>query len=253
LAIDSIKGLSVTAVLLVGGLGTRLRPVLSDSPKALARVGKDSFLALLVQQLRQQGVRHIVMCTGYLGNSIETEFGNGAKWDVAIQYSRESSPLGTAGALKHARSLLDSVPEFLVANGDSFLELDIAHLLDFHHQHDGIATIAAARVPNASRYGTIVLDKSSRVTAFVEKTQSEAASLINGGVYVFKSSIFGYIPDGPSSLERDVFPRILDRRIYALQHSGLFIDIGTPEDYQQAQRICERLSKAAMPVKEHQP
>ena len=113
---------NVKAILLVGGLGTRLRPVVPSRPKALAPIGEKSFLELVVRQLGTQGIRHLVMCTGYLGEQIEGEFGDGRIWDVQIEYSREQTPLGTAGAIKLAQRYLSGVPEFLVLNGDSFLE-----------------------------------------------------------------------------------------------------------------------------------
>src|ERR1700693_2167569 len=106
----------VKAVLLVGGLGTRLRSVVPNTPKVLASVGKRSFLELLVEQLRSQGIRRLVMCSGYLAEQIETEFGDGRAGGVAIEYSREEHPLGTAGAVKWAEQYLQDVPEFLVMN-----------------------------------------------------------------------------------------------------------------------------------------
>ena len=111
-------------MLLVGGLGTRLRSVVPSTPKPLAAVGGQSFLELLVRQLRNQGITNLVMCTGYLGEQVQSEFGDGRSWGVAIEYSQEMSPLGTAGAVKLAQAYLRDVPEFLVMNGDSFLEID---------------------------------------------------------------------------------------------------------------------------------
>src|ERR1039457_4671725 len=124
--------LDIPAVLLVGGMGTRLRAVLQSTPKPLASIGERSFLELLVRQLRSQGIRHLVMCTGYLADQIESEFGDGRIWDVSIQYSQEESPLGTAGALKLAQRYLGDDPEFMVLNGDSFLEIDFRDLMAFH-------------------------------------------------------------------------------------------------------------------------
>ncbi len=121
----------VKAVLLVGGLGIRLRSVVPGAPKVLASVGKRSFLELLVGQLRSQGISRLVMCTGYLADQIESEFGDGQDWDVAIEYSKEEQPLGTAGAVKRAQHYLRDAPEFVVMNGDSFLEVDFQNLWIF--------------------------------------------------------------------------------------------------------------------------
>jgi D-glycero-alpha-D-manno-heptose 1-phosphate guanylyltransferase len=235
----------VKAVLLVGGLGTRLRSVVPSAPKALASVGKRSFLELLLGQLHSQGIRRLVMCTGYLADQIENEFGDGRAWDVEIEYSKEEQPLGTAGAVKRAQQYLHDVSDFLVMNGDSFLEIDFTNLIDLHRDQKAIATLAVLRVEDTSRYGTVQVDTSGRVRGFAEKTGSSLPGLVNGGVYTFNHSVFQYIPDHPASLERDVFPRLLDHGVYAQEQRGMFIDIGTPADYARAQQLCESLNEAA--------
>jgi NDP-sugar pyrophosphorylase family protein len=234
------------AVLLVGGMGTRLRSVFPVTPKPLASVGEKSFLDLLIRQLRSQGICQLVMCTGYLAEQIERELGDGHAWDVAIEYSRETHALGTAGAVKLAERYLRDVSEFLVMNGDSFLEIDFHELIHFHRQHCGLASIAVWRANNAARYGTVQLGASSRVTGFVEKAGSESAGLINAGVYVFSRAVLEHIPDAPASLEKEVFPDLLDHGIYAMEQRGMFIDIGTPEDYARAQQLFDSLNDAAL-------
>jgi mannose-1-phosphate guanylyltransferase len=233
-------------LLLVGGMGTRLQPVLPSTPKPLAPICGVSFLELLVLQLRSQGIRRIVMCTGHLADQIEEEFGDGLKWGVVITYSRESQPLGTAGAIRLAESYIPGVADFLVTNGDSFLELDFHQLIQFHRQHGGLTSMAVRRVPDAARYGTVKVDALNRVTGFSEKTGIQTPGIINGGVYVFRRDIFQHIPDGPASLEKDVFPRILENGVYALEQHGMFIDIGTPEDYARAQALHHTLYQAAV-------
>ena len=240
---------NTSAVLLVGGFGTRLRSVLPATPKPLAAIGKKSFLELLIRQLQSQGISRLVMCTGYLADQIESELGDGRDWGVAIEYSRELRPLGTGGALKLAEPLLKDSSDFLVMNGDSFLEADLRQLIEFHRQHRGLTTMAGVQVENASRYGTLRVDPEGRVVGFLEKTGGDGPGLINAGVYVFQRNIFDCIPEGPASLERDVFPRILDRGMYVLRQRGMFIDIGTPEDYARAQQLCDRLYEAAAPRK----
>jgi D-glycero-alpha-D-manno-heptose 1-phosphate guanylyltransferase len=234
------------AILLVGGLGTRLRSVLPATPKALASVGSKSFLDLLVRQLRHQGIRHMVMCTGHLAEQIENEFGDGRAWDVVIEYSRETEALGTAGAIKRAEHCLHGINDFLVMNGDSFLEVDFHDFVRFHRGHGGLVSIAGWRARNAARYGTVRMEASGRVTAFEEKTGNNSPGLINGGVYVFGRAVLEYIPETPASLERDVFPHLLDRGVFALEQHGMFIDIGTPEDLAHAQPLCDRLNEAAL-------
>ena len=234
------------AVLLVGGKGARLQPILPSTPKPLAPLGNMPFLQLLVLQLRSQGIRQLVMCTGYLAEQIEEEFDDGHKWDVAIDYSKESCPLGTAGALKFAERCLPQVSDFVVMNGDSFLELDFRKFIHFHREHGGLISIAVRKVENAIRYGTVQVDTNHRVIGFTEKTGTQVPGIVNGGVYVFNRAVLQHIPDGPASLERDVFPRLLEHGVYALEQHGMFIDIGTPEDYVRAQELCDSLYRAAL-------
>ena len=237
--------LDTPCLLLVGGMGTRLRAVVPQAPKPLASVGNRSFLELLVRQLQRQGFRRLLMCTGYLADQIEREFGDGRAWDISIEYSKEPIPMGTAGAIKLAEAHLGGARDFLVMNGDSFLEVDLPELIRFHRDRQAIASIAVVGVENASRYGTMAVEPDGRVERFTEKSGSKLPGLINGGVYVFNRSALEYFPEGPASLERDVFPRLLAHGVYALEQRGMFIDIGTPEDYARAQQICDRLNEAA--------
>ena len=259
LAVSSVSGRDrmmtatsqIPVALLVGGMGTRLRTVLQGTPKPLAPVGDAPFLELLILQLHSQGLDKLVMCAGYLAEQIKAEFGDGSRSGVAIRYSVESQPLGTAGAVKLARPFLQQASHFLVMNGDSFVEIDFDDLLRFHQTHGGLVSMAVQPVEDAGRYGTVQIGPSSRVTAFVEKTGVTASGLINAGVYVFDRAIFDCLPDGPASLERDVFPGVLGKGIFALPQRGLFIDIGIPEDYARAQAAFDRLASAASRASEH--
>jgi NDP-sugar pyrophosphorylase family protein len=176
------KTLGVPALLLVGGKGTRLQSVVSSAPKPMAAVGERSFLELLVGQLRAQGIRELVMCSGHLAEQIEERFGDGRRWDVSIEYSRELQPMGTAGAVKLAEHHLGATADFLVMNGDSFVECDFARLVGFHRERRALATMAVVRVDDAGRYGTVGVASDGRVTGFLEKTGAGAPGLINAGV-----------------------------------------------------------------------
>jgi D-glycero-alpha-D-manno-heptose 1-phosphate guanylyltransferase len=233
------------AVLLVGGMGTRLRSVVAKTPKPLASVGDQPFLELLVRQLRYQGISRLVLCTGYLAQEIENNFGDGRARDLTIEYSKESHPLGTAGAVKLAQPLLQGVTDFLVMNGDSFMEIDFRELLHFHRRTGGIASMAVVRMKNEMRYGTVQLAADGRVSGFSEKSDADSSGFVNAGIYVFNQSIFEHLPEGPASLEREVFPKILNLGLYASEQRGIFIDIGIPEDYARAQALCEQLYEAA--------
>jgi D-glycero-alpha-D-manno-heptose 1-phosphate guanylyltransferase len=239
---------NLKTLLLVGGLGTRLRPVIASVPKPLAQVGEGSFLELLVEQLRSQGFQNIVMCTGYLSEQIEKQFGSGDTKGIRIEYSREQSPLGTAGAVRLAEVLLGESREFLVMNGDSFAEVDLHRLIKFHRVSSGIATLAVSRVRDSARYGTVHVGESGRVTGFAEKTGQHEPGMINAGVYVFDRKLLDYIQEGPRSLEKDVFPQVLARGVFAMEQPGMFIDIGTPEDYLLAQELSGRLKEKALAV-----
>src|SRR5262249_41077482 len=161
-------------------------------------------------------LRRLVMCTGFEAGQIQQEFRDGRKWNVTIDYSEESRPLGTAGAIKLAERRVSHASYFVVMNGDSFLELDIRRLIRFHREHGGLASIAVRQVPDAARYGTVHVDAKDRVVRFSEKLGIREPGVINGGVYVFNREVLQYIPDEPSSLEKDVLPSLLSQGVFAL-------------------------------------
>jgi NDP-sugar pyrophosphorylase family protein len=130
-------------------------------------------------------------------------------------------------------------------NGDSFLELNLGELLGFHRLKSAVVSMAVRRVPDAARYGTVQLAENSRVSGFREKDGAQIPGLINGGVYVFSQPMLAHIPDGPASLEKEIFPGLLRHGVYALEQRGMFIDIGTPEDYARAQGLYQQLCLAA--------
>jgi NDP-sugar pyrophosphorylase family protein len=171
--------------------------------------------------------------------------GDGREWDVTIEYSKEPYAMGTAGAVKFAEPLLRDVSDFLVMNGDSFMEIDFLELINFHRRSRGIAMMAVLRMKNGMRYGTVQVNSGGRVNGFTEKCAGDRNGFVNAGIYVFNRRIFDHIPEGPASLERDIFPKLLDQGVYASKQHGVFIDIGTPEDYARAQDLSKRLFEAA--------
>jgi NDP-sugar pyrophosphorylase family protein len=148
--------------------------------------------------------------------------------------------------VKAAEGYLEESADFLVVNGDSFMEIDIPEFLRFHRQHGGVVSMAVRRVPDAARYGTVHVDACKRITGFSEKTGNTSPGMINAGVYLFRRSVLELIPDGPYSLEKDLFPKLLTQGMYAVEQDGMFIDIGTPEDYARAQRLYQELYQAAV-------
>jgi NDP-sugar pyrophosphorylase family protein len=186
------------------------------------------------------------MCTGYLAEQIQEVFQDGSDFGATIEYSKETVPLGTAGALKLAQRFVQNEPEFLVINGDTFLEIDFNEFSLSHRKHRSLATMAVVPVENSSRYGTVQVGADGRILGFLEKNGQNAPGIINAGVYVFSNAALALIPQGPASLERDVFPLLMEQGFYAIEQRGMFIDIGTPEDYARAKKMSDRLADAAL-------
>ena len=229
-------------LLLVGGLGLRLRPIVADRPKPMAVFDQKPFLAYQLAHLRSQGFTQVVLCVGYMAEQVEQHFGAGNEYGIQIEYSVEHRVLGTAGAIKNAARFLDGT--FVVCNGDSFLALDFAQLVDSHtawRSADAsvIATIAAVAVSDAAAYGSLQIDECSFVRSFVEKGKV-GPGWVNGGAYVFEPELLQYIPaEEEVSLEKTVFPLLLKRgrRLFGYQFDGFFVDIGTPEGHQRFSRL----------------
>ena len=227
---------AVRAFVLCGGLGTRLRSLLSDRPKSMALISGTPFLQLLLDGLRSQGVADVILGTGYMAEKIESYFGFGRKLAMRIRYSREHEPLGTGGALKLAEPLITD--PVVVLNGDSYVEWDLVPMLELLRAKEAAMVILLRSVGNLARYGSVALDRDGRVTQFVEKGACAGPGLINAGVYLIGKQIVHDLPAGVAiSLERDVVPRLLDRGVYGLVCTGLFIDIGIPDDFNRAQTL----------------
>jgi NDP-sugar pyrophosphorylase family protein len=235
----------VCAFVLCGGAGTRLRPVVADRPKSMAQISGTPFLQLLLDRLRAQGVDEAILGTGYMAERIESYFGSGGDFGMHIRYSREHEPIGTGGALKLAESLISD--PVLVLNGDSYVEWSLVPMLELFAAKDADIVIVLQEVADVARYGSVALDRDGRITQFVEKGASSGSGLINAGVYLLRKQIVRELPaDTAISLEREVFPHLLDRRVHGLVCSGLFIDIGIPDDFNRAQELlASRVSDAS--------
>ena len=226
----------ITAFVLCGGLGTRLRPVLSDRPKSMALVGGVPFLQRLLENIRAQGVAQVVLGTGYMADQIEEFFGAGEDLALRISYSREEEPLGTGGALKLAEPLLSD--PMVVLNGDSYVEWNLVAARELFDKHDASLVMVLQVVPDVSRYGSVSVARDGRVTEFVEKGTRAGSGLINAGVYLLRKEIVSALPAGKAiSLERDAFPGLLSGKVYGLISEGIFIDIGIPADLERAQTL----------------
>jgi NDP-sugar pyrophosphorylase family protein len=224
------------AVVLAGGMGTRLRGVVGDRPKVLAEVGGRPFLARLLDQLAGAGIGEAVLCTGYLADQVEQTFGD-AHGALHLVYCRELSPLGTGGALRAAAPCLRSDP-VLVMNGDSFCEADLPALWDRHRATAAEATLVLTRVADTRRYGRVAIDAGGAVVAFEEKGGPGGPGWVNAGICLLSRRVILSIPPSrPVSLEREVFPAWIGRGFYGLPCQGRFLDIGTPETYAAAERF----------------
>ncbi|MDI7275164.1 MAG: nucleotidyltransferase family protein [Anaerolineae bacterium] len=225
------------AVILVGGKGTRLRGVVSDRPKPMAEVGRRPFLEWIVLALRSQGVCRVVFCTGYMSEVIERHFTDGRSLGVDIAYSRDPTPLGTGGALRNALSLIHS-EVFLALNGDSYCRLDVDCLARTHRARRARATLWLVPVEDCGRYGSVDIDEGGAVLAFREKSSACGPGLISAGVYLLHADAISDLQPGRMiSIEKDVFPRLVGRGLYAVLGTGPFIDIGTPEAYRKAEEV----------------
>ena len=226
----------VEALILAGGLGTRLRSAVPDRPKPMALVAGRPFLEYLVSSLRRGGIQTIVLAIGHQADQVRRHFGDGARWELSIRYSQENEPLGTGGAIKLAGSVLTG-DRFLVLNGDSFLQLDYGDLLHYHDAKRGLVTVAVTQVADRVRYGAVDLADGGAIHAVSAPGVARGAGWVHGGVCVVSRGLLDQIaPNRPVSLETDVLPRLVGRGLYGYPASaGYFIDIGTPASYREAQ------------------
>ncbi len=222
------------AVILVGGLGTRLRPLTINTPKAMVPVVNRPFLEYVIRRLSGHSVAEIVLAQSHLAQPIEDYFGDGRRFGVGLNYVLEKTALGTAGAVKNTEKYLDET--FLVLNGDIFTDLDITAMTDFHRKKKAKVTIALTPVDDPTSYGLIETDAQGRVTRFLEKPSWDqvTTNMINAGSYILEPDVMSHVlPQTNFSFERELFPFLLERGepVYAYPSSCYWIDIGTPEKY----------------------
>lgn len=223
-------------MILVGGLGTRLRSVLPDHQKVVAPVAGRAFLFRLLDRLADAGLTRVILCTGYKAEQVAELIGNEYR-SLRISYSPEPAPLGTAGALRRALSLVES-NTMLAMNGDSFCEIDLTAMWESHQRHRANATLAVIETSETRAGGRVTFDRSDAITSFVEKGSAPSAGWINAGIYLLQRQVLESVSsEGAVSIERDVFPAWIGRGLYAYRTAGKFLDIGTPEAYSMAQQI----------------
>jgi NDP-sugar pyrophosphorylase family protein len=233
----------ITAVILAGGLGTRLKSVVDDRSKVMAEVAGRPFLTYLLDQAETVGIRRVVICTGYHAAHLEDVLGNRYGM-MELVYSREESPLGTGGALRQALPLIPSEP-MLVMNGDSYCSVDLRELFAAYQRRGAAGMIALCEMADCGSYGTVTLDEDASIAAFREKDAAAGPGWINAGVYLVNRELAESIPaDGAVSLERETFPAWTGRGLYGYMSDCALMDIGTPERYEQAQTFFASLDSA---------
>jgi D-glycero-alpha-D-manno-heptose 1-phosphate guanylyltransferase len=225
------------AIVLAGGQGKRLRPVVPDLPKPLAPVGGMPFLHHLLRYWRDQGIQRFILSIGHLGGLIAEALGDNFE-STPIVYAQETAPLGTGGGLALAAGHLKSGGPFLVLNGDTYFSARLQILQAFHQEHQARLTLGLTQVARNSRFGSVELSADQRL----RKLSAPGLSpWINAGVYLFEDTARDLLPTGgsPASLEMDLIPRWLaeQREIYGAALDGTFLDIGTPEDYARAAQV----------------
>jgi mannose-1-phosphate guanylyltransferase len=226
------------AIVLVGGKGTRLRPLTATVPKPALTLVDRPFLAYMIEWLAGHGVTEVVLACGFLPDVLrEALAGEEERAGVRIRYAVEPQPLGTAGAIRFAAdSLGDELDErFLALNGDVLTDLDLSALIEAHRRRQAEATIALHPVEDSSAFGLVHSGPEGEVLAFLEKTGEAAPGEVNAGMYALERSVLELIPPGENvSIERDVFPRLVGAGLHGLLLDGYWVDIGTPERYLQA-------------------
>ncbi|HYC80263.1 MAG TPA: NDP-sugar synthase, partial [Solirubrobacterales bacterium] len=225
------------AVVLVGGEGTRLRPLTTHVPKPALTLVDRPFVAYLVEWLAAHGVEEIVLACGFLPDVLREVLGEEEHEGVRLTYVVEPEPRGTAGAIRFAADALGERlgERFLALNGDVLADLDLTALLRSHEERGARASIALYEVDDASHYGLVSTGPDGAVTEFREKSGEVAPGAINAGAYVLERSLLERIPPGERvSIEREIFPRLVGEGLYALPLAGYWMDFGTPERYLQA-------------------
>lgn len=224
----------VDAVVLVGGKGTRLRPLTLSAPKPMLPTAGLPFLTHLLSRIAAAGIEHVILGTSYKPAVFEAEFGDGSALGLQIEYVTEEHPLGTGGGIANVAGKLRN-DTAMVFNGDVLSGADLAQLLDFHRSNRADVTLQLVRVGDPRAFGCVPTNEEDRVVAFLEKTEDPPTGQINAGCYVFERNVIDRIPQGREvSVEREVFPALLadgDCKIYGYVDASYWRDMGTPEDF----------------------
>lgn len=233
---EKLEKEAVKIVILCGGEGTQMRPLTFSTPKSMLPLGYKPLLEHMLIFYKQQGFHNFIFLVGYLGEQIIKYFGDGSSLGIEIDYVSESERLGTAGALKNARDILNST--FVCSFGDIVISgLDLREMIRYHRERRGVATMLLSKVDDVRRFGYVEIDDKSKVINFVEKPKFSKGGLVSAGLFIFEPTIFDYIEKRKKyvTLEEDVFPKLIDSgKLFGFIHSGYWVDVGSPQDYEKA-------------------
>jgi mannose-1-phosphate guanylyltransferase len=224
----------VQAVILVGGEGTRLRPLTSTVPKPVVPLVDRPFIVYMLEWLKRHGVDDVILSCGFLATSVRNVLGDGSQLGIRLRFVEEPEPRGTAGALKFAESFL--AERFLMLNGDVLTDIDLSAQIAQHERTGATGTLALVPVPDPTNYGLVRTNENNTVREFVEKPNADQidTNLISAGAYVLERSIIDMIaPDRAVSIEREIWPRLVGKGLYGFPADSYWLDIGTPERYLQ--------------------
>jgi NDP-sugar pyrophosphorylase family protein len=234
------EGGNPDVVLLVGGLGTRLRSALGEgTPKSLALINGRPFLWYLLRYISDQGFDRVKLATAHLSEAFKSEFQSYVPEGMDIRFSFEESPRGTGGALVQALPIVETEP-FIAMNGDGFVHVPLKEMVEYHRTQGAVATLALVEVEDMARFGTVLTRPDGTIEAFREKTGLSEHGWISAGVYVLSKEAFEPVKAmETSSIEKDVFPYWVDKGLYGFKVQSPFIDIGLPDTYAAAGKFFE--------------
>lgn len=225
--------MTLKALILVGGFGTRLRPLTLSKPKPLVDFANKPIVMHQIEALVKTGVTEIVLAVSYQSDALKDYLqGKAKELGITITFSKEDEPLGTAGPLALARHHLEGSESFFVLNSDVICEFPFQSLLEFHRGHHGEGTIFVTQVDDPSKYGVVLSDANGQIQQFVEKPETFVGDKINAGLYIFNTAILDRIEAKPTSIETDVFPIMASEgKLYNMVLPGFWMDVGQPKDY----------------------
>jgi len=224
--------MKTSAILLVGGMGTRLMPLTSKTPKPMLQVAGVPFTEHQIRKAAQAGISEIVLATSYKAELFEPYFGDGRKFGIKIKYAVEESALGTGGGIRNAAALLENCDQVVIFNGDVLSGHDLSAQIQFHINNKADVTLYLTKVEDARAYGCVELLADNQVKSFLEKMENPVSNMINAGCYIFNRKVIDQIPANQVvSVERDTFPSFLNSgvKVYGYLDNSYWLDIGSPQ------------------------